>query len=349
MEGMPMVREHRAAACSLIGLAALVWSGMVRAQGVEAFYRGRTIDMIVGYPPGGSNDLYARIVARHFGEHLPGNPTVVLRGMPGAGSVVAANYIYNVAPKDGTVLGIISPTSPLDEKLGATGVKFESAKFTWIGRAASAVNVGFFSKNGPIQTTEDMFTREAKMAATGAGSTVVVYPTVMNNVLGTKFKLVMGYRGSGEAMLALDRGEADGHSTSLDALNAEHPDWISNGRVRILVQYGLERHPLLPNVPTCIELAKNDEQRDILRVVMSSVEVGKMFFSTPGVPAERTEALRRAFDETMKDPELASDIEKARMDLIPMRGEDLQELVRGVSKISPELLAKVRKIYPQGG
>ncbi len=332
-----------------VSLAIVVAPDAGSAQAVETFYRGKSIDMIVGYPPGGSNDLYARIVARHLGKHVPGNPTIVLRNMPGAGSIVAANYIYNIAPKDGTVLGIISPTSPLDEKLGAGGVKFESAKFTWIGRAASAVNVSFFSNTSPIQTAADMFTKEAKMAATGAGSTVVVYPTVMNNVLGTKFNLVMGYRGSGEAMLALDRGEADGHSTSLDALNAEHPDWITNGRVRILVQYGLERHPLLPDVPTCIDLAKTEEQKQILRVVMSSVEVGKMFFSTPGVPVDRVEALRRGFDEMMKDPDLIADVEKARMDLIPMRGEDLQKLIEGVSTVSPDLLAKVKKIYPQGG
>jgi tripartite-type tricarboxylate transporter receptor subunit TctC len=343
-----MIANARAAAIVLAALTIIV-PAAASAQSVEAFYRGRTIDMIVGYPPGGSNDLYARIVARHLGKHLPGNPSIVLRNMPGAGSIVAANYIYAIAPKDGSVLGIISPTSPLDEKLGATGVKFESSKFTWIGRAASSVNVSFFAKEGPIQKTEDMFTKEVKMAATGAGSTVVVYPTVMNNVLGTKFNLIMGYKGSGEAMLALDRGEADGHSTSLDALNAEHPDWITSGRVRILVQYGLERHPLLPNVPTAIDLAKTDEQRDVLKAVLSSVEVGKMFFSTPGVPADRAEALRRGFDEMIKDPELVADIEKARMDLIPLTGEALTKVVAGVANMSADTLAKVKKIYPAGG
>ncbi len=330
-------------------LAALGCASFARAQSAEAFYRGKSIDMVIGYPPGGSNDLYARIVARHMGAHVPGNPTIVIRNMPGAGSIVAGNYIYNIAPRDGTVMGIISPTSPLDEKLGATGVKFESAKFTWIGRATSTTHVSFFSRNGPVQTIEDMFTKDSKMSATGAGSTVVVYPTVMNNVLGTKFNLVMGYRGSGEAMLALARGEVDGHSTSLDALNAEHPDWITGGDVRILVQYGATRHPALPDVPTCFEIAKTDEQRRILGAVMSSVEVGKMFFSTPGVPAERTEALRRGFDAMTKDPEFVADVASARMDLLPLRGEDLQKVVDGVANIEPALLEQVKKIYPQGG
>lgn len=344
-----MSKGIRIARWLVAGFGIVAAGGPVAAQDAETFYRGRNVDMIVGYPPGGSNDLYARIVSRFLGKYIPGNPTVVLRNMPGAGSIVAANYIYNIAPKDGATLGIISPTSPLDEKLGASGVKFESARFTWIGRAASSVNVSFFSRNGPVQTTADMFTKESKMAATGAGSTVVVYPTVMNKLLKTKFNLIMGYKGSGEAMLALDRGEADGHSTSLDALNAEHPDWITNGAVRILVQYGLERHPLLPNVPTAVELAKTDEQKRIMRLVMSSVEVGKMFFSTPGVPAERTEALRRSFDALMNDAEFKAEVAKARMDLIPMRGEDLQRLVGEVANMPPDMLAKVRDIYPSGG
>jgi len=337
------------AVVTAVGLIGAVSAGPAFAQSAEEFYRGRSIDMIVGYPPGGSNDLYARIVARHLGGHIVGNPTIVLRNMPGAGSIVAGNYIFNIAARDGTVLGIISPTSPLDEKLGAVGVKFESAKFTWIGRATSTTHVSFFSRNGPIQTARDMFEKESKMSATGAGSTVVIYPSVMNNVLGTKFNLVMGYRGSGEAMLALARGEVDGHSTSLDALNAEHPDWVSGGDVRILVQYGAVRHPTMPDVPTCYELAITEEQRQILRAVMSSVEVGKMFFSTPGVPPERTEALRRAFDAMTQDPAFVADVQKSRMDLIPMRGEDLAKLVGEVATIDPDLLAKVKKIYPQGG
>ncbi len=347
-----MPTPFRAAFLSLGAAALLAQPPQAMAQAassVEAFYKGRNIDLIVGYPPGGSNDLYARIVARHFSKYIPGNPTLVFRNMPGAGSIVAANYMYNIAPKDGSALALVSPTSPLDEKLGAVGAKYDSGKFTWIGRMASSSNVTFFSRNSPIQTAEDMFTKESRLAATGAGSTVVVFPTVMNNVLGTRFKLIMGYKGSGEAMLALSRGETDGHSTSLDALNAEHPEWIKDGTMRILVQYGLERHPLLPDVPTCIELAKTEEQKQILRIVMSSVEVGKMLFSAPGVPADRLTALRRGFDEMVKDPEFVADVEKARMDISPMRGEALQTFVQDIANMTPDMLEKVKAIYPQGG
>ena len=338
------------ARAGLMALTAIVVaSSAASAQTPEAFYKGRAIDLIVGYPPGGSNDLYARIVARHMGKYIPGNPTLVFRNMPGAGSIVASNYVYNIAPKDGSVLALVSPTSPLDEKLGAVGAKYDSGKFTWIGRMAASTNATFFMKDSPIKTVDDMFTKESRLSATGAGSTVVVFPTVMNNVLHSKFNLIMGYKGSGEAMLAMSRGESDGHSTSLDALDAEHPDWIKDGTVRVLVQYGLERHPLLPDVPTVVELAKTDEQRDILRAVMSSVEVGKMIFSSPGIPADRAETLRRAFDKMVTDPEFVADVEKARMDIGPMRGEDLQKLVQSVVGMPPDLLEKVKKIYPQGG
>jgi tripartite-type tricarboxylate transporter receptor subunit TctC len=318
------------------------------AQSLEQFYRGKTLEMVIGYPPGGSNDLYARLVARHIGAHIPGNPSVVPRNMPGAGSIVAANYIYNVAPKDGTVLGLISATAPLDEKLGAKGVKYEAAKFTWIGRMTSVSNATFFWHTSVIQKTADIFEKPSKLGVTGAGSTTVVYPNVLANVLGAKFNLVKGYAGSDEAMLAVERGEVDGHSTALEALKAAHPDWITDKKVNIVVQYSLQRHPELPDVPTALDLAKTDEQRQLLRVVMNASEVGKSVLSPPGQPPERVQALRRAFDDTMKDPEFVADVGKLRFDIIPLTGEDLGKLVAEVGAITPELLAKVKKVYDQG-
>jgi tripartite-type tricarboxylate transporter receptor subunit TctC len=330
-------------------LGALMTQGPVSAQSLEQFYRGKTIDMIIGYPPGGSNDIYARLVAKHIGKYIPGNPSVVIRNMPGAGSIVAGNYLYNLAPKDGTVLGLVSPTMPLDEKLGAQGVKFESAKFNWIGRVAPSVNICFYWSASPIKTTEDLFTKPSTSGATGAGSTVSVYPNVMNNVLGSKIKLVMGYAGSPEAMLAMERGEVDGHSTSFDALRTSHPEWIAQGKVRILVQFALTRHPQLPDVPTLVELARTDEQRQILRAVMNATEIGKMILSPPGQPPERVAALRHAFDQVMQDPEFAADVEISRVERIPLSGEALQKLVEEVGNLTPEIAAKVKAVYGQGG
>ena len=181
---------------------------------------------MIGYPPGGSNDTFGRLLARHIGKHIPGKPNVVPKNMPGAGSFLAVNKIFNVSPKDGTVIGIGAPTMPLDEKLGTQGVRFKTAELNWIGRIDSLVNMVFMWKTSPVKTFADAQKIESTLSGTGAGSTVSIYPTVMNNVFGTKFKLIMGYRGSNEAMLAVERGEVEGHSTSWTALKVAHPDWI---------------------------------------------------------------------------------------------------------------------------
>ena len=338
-----MSRHHRAMTISAALIIGATLPAM--AQGVDAFYAGKTVELIVGYPPGGSNDVYGRAVARHIGRHIPGSPQVVFRNMPGAGSILAANHIYNVAPKDGTVLGLLAATNVLDERLGAPGVKFETAKFSWIGRVSSSVNVTAMWSTSKIKTINDAFTSEAALGATGTGSTVYVYPNVLNRVLGAKFKLVMGYGGSNEAMLAMERGEVEGHSTSWEAYKSAHPDWIKDKKINVVVQYGLNRHPDLPDVPTCVEIAKTDEQKQILRAVVNATEIGKAILSSPGLPAERVAALRKAFMDMTKDHEFASELEKMRVELTPMDGAKLQELVQEVGNLTPDLVQKIKAVY----
>jgi tripartite-type tricarboxylate transporter receptor subunit TctC len=325
-------------------------SSPTSAQTPEAFYRGKTIDFVIGYPPGGSNDTWARLVTRHLGKHIPGAPLVVPKNMPGAGSFLAVNTIFTVSPKDGTVIGIGAPTTPLDEKLGTQGVRFRTAELNWIGRVDSLINMVFMWATSPVKTFADAQKIESTLSATGAGSTVSIYPTVTNNVFGTKFKLVMGYKGSNEAMLAVERGEVEGHSTSWTALKVAHPDWIRDNKVSILVQFGLARHPDLPNVPAAVDLARNDEERQVLRAIMNAAEVGTAFFTKPGVPADRLVALRRAFDATMKDEEFLADVERTRLAIHPITGEELQKLVAEVGNLPPGLLNKVRAAYsaPRG-
>jgi tripartite-type tricarboxylate transporter receptor subunit TctC len=248
-------------------------------------------------------------------------------------------------PKDGTVLGIGAPTMALDERLGTQGVRFKTAELNWIGRVDSLINLVFMWKTSPVKTIADAMQRESTLSGTGVGSTVSIYPTVINNVLGTKFKLVMGYRGSNDAMLAVERGEVEGHSTSWVALKVAHPDWIRDKNVAILVQFALKRHPELPDVPTAVDLARNDEERAILSAIMNATEVGSAFFSTPGVPPDRLAALRRAFDATMTDPEYLAEVERTRLGSSPMTGEELQKLVAEVSNLQPQLLEKVRAAY----
>jgi tripartite-type tricarboxylate transporter receptor subunit TctC len=330
-----------------VGLIALAISTIApcAAQTPEQFYKGKQIELAIGYPPAGSNDIYARLLARHLGKHIPGNPTVVPQNRPGAGSFLTLGYVYNVAPKDGTVIGIGAPTAPLDEKLGTQGVRFKSAEFNWIGRIDSLINMVFLWHTSPVKTIEDAFKTEAKLSGTGVGSTVSIYPTVMNNVLGTKFKLIMGYKGSNDAQLAVERGEVEGHSTSWTAVKVAHPEWRPEKKINVVVQFAVKRHPEMADVPTVVELARNDEQRQILRAVVNAAEIGTAFFTTPGAPPDRVEALRRAFDATMKDPEFLAEADRTKLTVGPLAGEDLQKLVAEVSGLTPELTEKVKAAY----
>jgi len=343
---MPAFRCLRLLAMTAVAVTGL--NGLdtrAQAQTPEQFYAGKTIDFIIGYPPGGSNDIWARLLARHINKHIPGKPNVVPKNMPGAGSFLAVNTVYGVSPKDGTVLAIGAPTTALDEKLGTQGVRFKTAELNWVGRVDSLINMVFMWHTSKVKTFADAQRFESTLSGTGAGSTVSIYPTVMNNVFGTKFKLIMGYKGSADAQLAVERGEVEGHSTSWVAVKVGHPDWLPSKKISILVQFSLTRHPEMSDVPTAVDLARNEEERQILSAIMVAAEVGSAFFTTPGVPADRLNALRRAFDATMLDKEFLADVERTKLATSPMKGEDLQRLVKQVSELSPHLLEKVRQAY----
>jgi tripartite-type tricarboxylate transporter receptor subunit TctC len=332
---------------AIVGFAAVVVLSPVAAiaQPVEAFYRGKTLSMVIGYPPAGGNDLYARAVARYIGKHIPGKPSVVPRNMPGGGSLVAANHIFNAAPKDGTTLGLIVPTAPLEERLGASNVRFKAAQFNFIGRLAPTPSVTFTAAASPVKTIKHAMGREATLGATGRSSTVAIYPSLLNHVVGTKFKLVMGYKGSAEAMLAMDRGEVEGHSTTWDGVKSRAEQHLRDKSINMLVQYGLKRHPELPDVPTSVELGRTPEQVEALRVFANATDVGRFILSTPDTPAERIQALRRAFDAMVKDPEFIADLKQQKLELGPLSGEELQKLVVEVANVSPATVERVKRIY----
>jgi tripartite-type tricarboxylate transporter receptor subunit TctC len=344
--------RHGLGRTRLVGLVlatVLGLGGRSAAQTPEQFYKGKSLDLEIGYPTGGSNDAYGRLLAGHLGKHIPGSPTIVPRNMPGAGSFLAVNRVHSTLPKDGTVIGLGAPTLALDEKLGSQGVRFKTAELNWLGRVDSLINIVMMWKTSPVKTIADAQKIESTLSGTGAGSTVSIYPTVLNNVIGTKFKLVMGYRGSNEAMLAMERGEVEGHSTAWSAVKVAKPDWVRDKTVSIIVQFALKRHPELPDVPTAVELARNDDERQVLAAIMNASEVGTAFFTGPGVPPDRLAALRHAFDETMKDPEFLAEAQRIRLGVTPMTGEELQKLVAQVSSLSPALLEKVRAAYPASG
>ena len=331
------------AAVVVVLLAGL--NSQASAQTPEQFYKGKTIDFVIGYPPAGSNDVWARLIAHHIGKHIPGKPNVVPKNMPGAGSFLAVNTVYSVSPKDGTVLAIGAPTTALDEKLGSQGVRFKTAELNWVGRVDSLINIVFLWHTSKVKTFADAQKYESTLSGTGAGSTVSIYPTVMNNVFGTKFKIIMGYKGSADAQLAVERGEVEGHSTAWVAVKVAHPDWRPSKKISILAQFSVNPHPDLTNVPTVVSLARNDEERQILSAIVAAAEIGSAFFTTPGVPADRLTVLRRAFDATMKDKDFLDEVEKLKLTASPMKGEDLQQLIKKVSSLSPTMLEKVRHAY----
>jgi tripartite-type tricarboxylate transporter receptor subunit TctC len=320
--------------------------GVCAAQSVEDFYRGKTVTVIIGYPPAGANNLYARLVSQHIGKHIPGRPTVITRNMPGGGSLIAANHIFNVAPKDGTTLGLIVPTAPIEERIGVSNIRFRSAKFNWIGRLAPTLTVTTVMANTGVTSIEQVMTRETVLGASGRSSTGAIHPTVLNHIVGTKFKVVVGYKGSAGSMLAMERGEIEGQSTTWDGVKASRSHWLRDKTINVLVQYGLKRHPELLNVPTSVELGKTDNAVKALRMFASSTEIGRLVLSTPDTPAERIRALRRAFDVMVKDPEFLAEATKVKLALDPLTGEGLQHIVAEVMGVSPEIVEWIRGVYP---
>ena len=343
---------HGLERASMIALALVLAgfaAGTAAAQTPEQFYKGKLLDLEIGYPTGGSNDAYGRLLANHLGRHIPGAPAIVPRNTPGAGSFLAVNRVYANLPKDGTVIALGAPTLALDERLGSQGARFKTAELNFIGRVDSLINIVMMWKTSKVKSIADAQMNVSTLSGTGAGSTVSIYPTVLNNVIGTKFKLVMGYRGSNEAMLAMERGEVEGHSTAWAAVKVAKPDWLRDKTVNIIVQFALKRHPELPDIPTAVELARNDEERAVLSAIMNASEVGTAFFTTPGILPERLAVLRRAFDDTMKDPDFLAEAERLRLGVSPLPGEELQKLVAQVSNLSPALLERVRAVYPAAG
>ncbi|MDB5507765.1 MAG: Tripartite-type tricarboxylate transporter, receptor component TctC [Hyphomicrobiales bacterium] len=313
------------------GLAlALAASPAAAQQSVADFYKGKTIDFYIGFSVGGGYDLYARTVARFIGEHIPGKPRVIPRNMTGAGSRVAANYVYTVAPKDGTVLATADQSIPLEQAVGDKGIQFDSRNFFWIGNPIVDNNTLVTWHTSPVKTVEDARQREIAIGATGF-NTSSQYPQVMNQLVGTKFKIIMGYPGGNEVNLAMENGEVAGRgSNSWASWKASKPDWVRDKKLNILVQIGLSKSPDLPDVPLLVDLARNDEDRAALRLVSAPPNVGRPIFTTPGVPAERVKALRDAFDATMKDPAFLEEARKTGLDINPISGVELQKVVSDI-------------------
>jgi tripartite-type tricarboxylate transporter receptor subunit TctC len=314
------------------------------AQPAEQFFRGKTIQLYIGFAPGGSYDYYGRVVARYLGKHIPGNPTIVPQNMPGAGSFQAANFVYHAAPKDGTAMAVVTQTLALEEALQTPGVQYKSAEFTWIGRMTAILEVTLTWKTSKAKTIEDAQRYEIPIGATGPGSPSEGYPKLLNALAGTKFKIISGYPGSTQVMMAAERGEVDGALTSWNTLKRTKQDWLANGDINLLVQYALERHPDLPNVPAVVELGKTPADKQALAFYASGAALGRSLLAPPGVPAERVTILRAAFNAMLKDPEFLAEIDKTKIEFQPASGEDVQKLIRDTASAPREVIDRTQAI-----
>jgi len=312
------------------------------AQDLAASLAGKTVTIYIGFGPGGGYDLYGRVLARHVGKHLPGHPIVVVSNMPGAASVRAANYVYGVAPKDGTALGIVAQSIGEEQLVGTAGVSYDIAKFNWIGRFAANVEVAYVWHAAPVRTIEDLKTTEATFAGTGPSS--LIYPRLLNNVAGMKWKLVNGYNTTSVAHLAMQRREVDGATSSLNTLKTTQRDWLDSGLIRVLVQFTLKRSAELSAIPAVVEFGKTQEDKDVLSFYASSGAVGRAVIAPPDMPADRLKMLRAAFDATLKDADFLAEIETTKLEFDPLPGAELQKLVEASSKVSSAVIERARAV-----
>jgi tripartite-type tricarboxylate transporter receptor subunit TctC len=332
-----------------LALAGLLQISSAYAQDPAAFYKGRTVNMEIGYTAGGGYDVYARTVARFIGKHLPGTPTVLPKNMPGAGSLRLTNWLYTAAPKDGTEIATIGRGIAFDPLLGNRNAQFDPAKFAWLGSATNEVSECVVWQDAGITKFEDLYAKPMTVGGTGGGADTDVFPQILNSVLGTKMKVIAGYPGGNDVNLAMERGEVQGRcGWSWSSLQATHKDWLTQKKIVVLVQLALSKHPDLPDVPLVTDLAKTDEQRQILKLIFARQVMGRPYLAPPGVPPERVEALRRAFLDTMKDPDFLAEADTAQLEIKPVTGPEIEKLVKEVYETPPAIAAKAAQVlYPK--
>jgi tripartite-type tricarboxylate transporter receptor subunit TctC len=296
-------------------------------KSIADFYSKNNVTIAVGFSAGGNYDLYARLLARYLGRHIPGNPNVIVQNMPGAGSRVLANTLYNIGPQDGTMIGLPNQAIATDQATGVEGAQFDARQFHWIGSPDNDVQVAWSWYTSKAKTFDLAKQYEVIVATSGPGSVTYFYPKIMNALLGTKFKLVSGYPGASEMDVATERGEVDGRGAEAWSAVKTQDHWVADGKINVLVQFGLGKSPDLPNVPLLPDLAQNDTDRRVLEFISLTPAMGRPFFMPPKTPADRVAAIRAAFGETVKDPAFLEDAKRARLDISPVGGEKLQQVV----------------------
>lgn len=339
-----MLRSNLLRACLPLAFAGFA-PGLAAAQedAVASFYRGRNIDILIGYSAGGSYDAYARIVGRFIGNHIPGQPRVVMRQMAGGGSRIAANHVYNIAPRDGTVMATADQAMPVQQAVGDPDIKFDTSRFNWIGNPTADNNLLVVWHTAGVRTLDDIRKKEVVLAATGV-NTSSQYAQALNSIAGTRFRIVLGYPGAAEMGLAMERGEVMSHTAPWAAWKANRPDWVRDKKINVIFQVGLARSRELPDVPLFMDYAQNDLDRAALRLFSAAATIGRPLFSTPDTPQERVDALRRAFDLTMKDPAFLEAAAKSGLDIDPVSGVELQRIVDEIVRTPKEVTERLAAI-----
>ncbi len=330
--------------CAAVGLATVLASTAVMAQDAASFYRGRTVQAVVGYPPGSTFELYLRVYIRHVGKHLPGNPTVIIQHMPGAGSLTATSYLASVATKDGTVFGMPNPVNTIEPLLDPVRTKFDPRTFNWIGNLNTEISTcSFWAKD--IKTLDDMKKREVTVGSTGPASGSTIDAVVLGNLLGLKIKVVTGYRVLTDIKLASERGEVDGFCGLLvSALKTDYADEWKSGKLSVPIQMGLTKHNDIASVPNAFDLVTSEEDKQLFRLIFGPWAYGRPLFAPPGVPADRVAILRAAFKATLADPEFVAEAKKLNMEINPTDGEKITPIVDAILKTPEPVVARARSL-----
>ena len=341
-------RSLQASAFLLAWLALLLSPVTALAQD---YFRGKTVHLLVGAPAGGSYDLYARLIAEYLPRYLPGQPTIITQNMPGGGSLQMANRIYAASPIDGTEIGIGGGSLATAGLFGFAGARYDSRRFTWIGNMSSAGGVTVAWAQAPIRTTEDLFTKDFVVGGAGAAADSVQFPTALNRILGTRFKIIGGYPGSPQISLAMENGEVQGMGNwNYASVLATRPEWLRSGKIRILLQLGLTRHPDLPDVPTVLDVARTEEQRNLLRLVFTQQAIGRPLIGPPGLSPELGRLFQTAFDAMMTDPAMREEAKSRGIEIIsPVGGAEALAIVRSLYELDPDLIKRAgQSLYVSG-
>jgi tripartite-type tricarboxylate transporter receptor subunit TctC len=337
---------------SLLALAlgaSLADKAAAQADPVADFYHGKSVTLMVGGSAGGGYDLLARALAKYLGKHIPGNPSVVVKNMPGAGTILLTNYMNSVAPKDGTTIASVANNAPFEPLYGTKEAEYDPTKFNWLGSPSAEVSLLTIWKNSPANSIADARVHELTMGSSGANSTPSFYAHVLTAVLGVKLKLVVGYPGQNDALLAMERGEIDGYPSAFySSLMSSRPTWIKDKQVKLLVQYGAEKEPALPDVPFAPDLISNAADKQLMQEAAAPLALGRPYLMPPGVPEDRVAAMRKAFFDTLKDPDFQVDNEKMQLGAnAPRSGEQLQQTIEQSYHAPPDVIDRLKSLLAQ--